>query len=437
MSRKKTKEEYIEQLKVKNPDVELVGDYINCHTKVPHRCNIHNVIWDIAPDKALIGEGCKQCGIEKYRKKRQKTREQYIDELSVKNPNIKLKGEYININTPTEHYCEKHDILFNTRPSDALRGKGCRQCKSEKISAKLSKSKEKYIEELAIKNPTVKLVGDYKGADTLVPHYCILHNVIWDITPNNALHGRGCKQCCSERIGNKLRKPIDDYINELAIKNPNIKLFGEYINNATPIEHYCEKHMIYFNISPNCALLGHGCSRCASEKLSEHKLKSEKQYIIDLKNVHPNIVLRGNYVGTHINTLHECLTCGCEWNPRPSNLLTGYGCPECNESKGEKQVGLWLRQHDIMYVSQKRFDDCCDKKSLPFDFYLPNYNTCIEYQGKQHYESIEYFGGEENLLYTQYHDKIKYDYCIKNSINLICIPYWENINEYLNKNLLI
>ena len=125
----------------------------------------------------------------------------------------------------------------------------------------------------------------------------------------------------------------------------------------------------------------------------------QKQFT-DLKNVHPNIVLRGNYVGTHINTLHECLTCGCEWNPRPSNLLTGYGCPECNESKGEKQVGLWLRQHDIMYVSQKRFDDCCDKKSLPFDFYLPNYNTCIEYQGKQHYESIEYFGGEENLLYT-------------------------------------
>ena len=47
------------------------------------------------------------------------------------------------------------------------------------------------------------------------------------------------------------------------------------------------------------------------------------------------------------------------------------------------------------------------------------------------------FNIEENLLYTQYHDKIKYDYCIKNSINLICIPYWENINEYLNKNLLI
>lgn len=147
--------------------------------------------------------------------------------------------------------------------------------------------------------------------------------------------------------------------------------------------------------------------------------------------------MRESYVGSHINTLHECSVCGCEWSPRPSNLLVGYGCPSCNESKGEKQVSEWLEQHKMIYVPQKRFDDCYDKSTLPFDFYLPNCNICIEYQGKQHYEPIEYFGGEKSLLYIQSHDKIKQDYCAEKNIQLICIPYWENTDEYLNKNLLI
>ena len=156
-----------------------------------------------------------------------------------------------------------------------------------------------------------------------------------------------------------------------------------------------------------------------------------------MKDIHPNIILRGEYTGSDINTPHQCLICGCKWSPRPSNLLSGYGCPICNESKGERQVSMWLEQHKMIYIPQKRFNDCCDKNTLPFDFYLPDYNICIEYQGKQHYEPIEYFGGEDTLLYTQYHDKIKRDYCIYKNISLICIPYWEDVDEYLNKNLLI
>lgn len=229
MAKRKTKEEYIEQLKVKNPDVELVGDYINDCTKVPHRCNIHNIIWDISPNKALLGRGCEQCGKEKRVKKRRKTREQYIAELSVKNPNIKLKGEYINTNTSTEHYCEKHNLLFDIRPGEALRGKGCKMCKSDKLRAKLLKPEEQYIEELKIKNPNLKLLGHYLGGEVPVSHCCQKHNVVWDIAPNNALHGYGCYQCRSEKLRNKLLKPIEDYIEELSVKNPIIKFTGEYI----------------------------------------------------------------------------------------------------------------------------------------------------------------------------------------------------------------
>jgi hypothetical protein len=281
------------------------------------------------------------------------------------------------------------------------------------------------------------LSGEYKGFDTPTEHYCLIHNLTWNLSPNNALHGNGCKQCGRERVGNAFRKPVEFYIEELSIKNPDIKLLGDYINNRTPVSHYCKKHNVVFDISPMSVLRGGGCKQCASEKLRESLLKPEDQYVAELQNVHHHIILCDKYVGSSINTLHKCLICGCEWSPKPSNLLTGYGCPCCNQSKGEKQIQNWLEANNIVHIAQKRFDDCKDKRRLPFDFYLPTLKICIEYQGMQHYEAIDYFGGEANLLYTQKHDKIKSEYCIKNNIWLMCIPYWKDITEYLNKNLLI
>ena len=82
-------------------------------------------------------------------------------------------------------------------------------------------------------------------------------------------------------------------------------------------------------------------------------------------------------------------------------------------------------------MKDKRFKQCKNKRQLPFDFYLPDYNICIEFDGRQHYKSIEYFGGEKHLEYVQYNDKIKTEYCLNNNINLIRIKYDENINKKL------
>ena len=69
------------------------------------------------------------------------------------------------------------------------------------------------------------------------------------------------------------------------------------------------------------------------------------------------------------------------------------------------------------------FDDCKKKRTLPFDFYIPLLNLLIEYDGAQHFESPEIFGGEEGLQERQENDKIKNDYCSKNGIKLVRIPY--------------
>ena len=91
-----------------------------------------------------------------------------------------------------------------------------------------------------------------------------------------------------------------------------------------------------------------------------------------------------------------------------------------------------LENNNINYSRQHKFEGCVYKNKLPFDFYLPNYNCCVEYDGIQHFVSSEFFGGEEKLKYIQNNDKIKNEYCNDNNIRLIRIKYNKNVVFILN-----
>jgi very-short-patch-repair endonuclease len=63
------------------------------------------------------------------------------------------------------------------------------------------------------------------------------------------------------------------------------------------------------------------------------------------------------------------------------------------------------------------------------DFYLPDYNAVIEYDGIQHYQPIETFGGEKAFKSTKIRDEIKNTYCRENGIKMIRISYKLPFNE--------
>jgi very-short-patch-repair endonuclease len=83
---------------------------------------------------------------------------------------------------------------------------------------------------------------------------------------------------------------------------------------------------------------------------------------------------------------------------------------------------------NVKYIKQKRFNDCRNKLPLPFDFYLPDINTCIEYDGEQHFKEVNIFGGVDRFKNQRTNDNIKNIYCQEKNINLIRIPYWEILN---------
>jgi very-short-patch-repair endonuclease len=101
------------------------------------------------------------------------------------------------------------------------------------------------------------------------------------------------------------------------------------------------------------------------------------------------------------------------------------GCPGCKESKGETRIRVFLEINSIEFIPQHSYEDCKYKNKLLFDFYLPKYGLIVEFDGKQHYEPIEGLHGrpDYDFDYQQLKDKIKNEYCSKNNIPLLRIPY--------------
>lgn len=106
----------------------------------------------------------------------------------------------------------------------------------------------------------------------------------------------------------------------------------------------------------------------------------------------------------------------------------------CLLSSGEKKIQFILQKEQITFEVQKMFDGCVNPKTeakLRFDFYLPDYNCCIEYDGEQHFRPVEYFGGQKAFEAAQYRDILKNKFCENNDIKLIRIPYtdFDKIDE--------
>ena len=113
----------------------------------------------------------------------------------------------------------------------------------------------------------------------------------------------------------------------------------------------------------------------------------------------------------------------------------------CLISKGEFQIANILMKNNINFISQYKFKNCIfpDTKHLAiFDFYLPDKNICIEYDGEQHfyYKNNQHtWNTKENHQKVIEHDQFKNKWCKQNNITLIRIPYTK-INNIQLKDLL-
>lgn len=206
-------------------------------------------------------------------------------------------------------------------------------------------------------------------------------------------------------------------------QNKNYKIKLKCLNCG----HEFERFTIHFISSP------HICPKCHPKMIKQTiTLEEAQKRINDVYGEKYLTILE--YKGNNVKTDIKCEKCLNVFQSVPVSLWRHRvrGCPSCEKTKslGENRIERFLRTKNIQFRTQERFLECKDKRCLPFDFYLPQYNTCIEFQGEQHYKEKSFLWSEQLIK----HDEIKRNFCKKNNITLIEIPWYDidNIEKYFN-----
>lgn len=186
---------------------------------------------------------------------------------------------------------------------------------------------------------------------------------------------------------------------------------------------------------------------CAREKRAVGRKKSHDAFVSEMAEISPNIIIAGEYRGTHKPIVCECAIHHCRWESYPCNLLNqSAGCPECaierfnnQPSNGERAIAEWLNANNIVFHPEVKLEGCRYKRPLRFDFYLDDLNAVIEFDGAQHFQDVPLWshGNPNYLAETQQRDAIKDAYCAEHQIKMIRIPYTQidDVGDILSKNL--
>lgn len=409
----RTTEKFIEDAKKVHGDKFDYSEviYVDTRTKVIiiHKmCRKRN---EQTPKNHLKGRGCFYCSGAMAH-----TKEIFIYEAK------KIHGDNYDYSKVDYKNREKNVIIIHKEcgqenlqsPSNHLQGKKCNRCYGN-----TKKTNEEFIQDAE------RVHGDeydYSQVEYLnsKEKVIISHKRCGRVfiqNPQKHLVGHRCNLCYSAK---KLTN--DTFISKA------IKLHGDdydysmvdYVDAKTKIEILHKQCGTMFEQTPNSHLMGSGCIECYGTKK-----KTTEQFIEQAKKVHGNDYDYSNaeYVNNKTKVAIKHVKCGQTCHQAPISHLKGFGCNKCDVSKGELFIRNYLKQRNIPFIVEHKYPDCVYKRPLAFDFYLPEANLCIEFDGIQHFEPIGIFGGIKQFILQQKKDMIKNMYCLDKKINLCRIPY--------------
>jgi hypothetical protein len=254
--------------------------------------------------------------------------------------------------------------------------------------------------------------------------------------------GRGCPRCAIEkRNAGNVRWNQEVMVERFKSVHGDTydyskSMYNGYMNSITIS---CRKHGDFI-ISPNKHVSGEGCRKCGLEKLAKSKLIGTEEFTRRAKLKHGDTYdySKSIYTGAHNPIVVTCKLHG-DFSQMPDHHWGGCGCPICGiSSKGEERLLILLEKRNIEFQRQKRFTECCYKYPLPFDFYLPKYNACIEYNGPQHYEYVKHFhrsldGFQQQLL----KDELKREFCCRRNKPFLEVRYDDDMELVLDQFLIV
>ena len=240
------------------------------------------------------------------------------------------KVVYVDINTPVEVYCKKHDFTFTPTPKNHKNGSRCKHCGRESQIQKARKEQEDFIKDAKAvygEKDNYDLV-EYFNNKTEVIIACTLHGE-FKTRPDLYLQGKGCLEC--------RRKKTKSTDKEVFLEEA-IKVYGykddytntEVISSKDEVEVRCTKHNFTFNKNIQTYLAGYGCPKCSAENYRTLRATPSEEYYRRVNEKHEN---KYTYVGD-FTTLSGVVTFFCEEHGEQrlnaNSHLIGAGCKKCD-----------------------------------------------------------------------------------------------------------
>lgn len=272
---------------------------------------------------------------------------------------------------------------------------------------------------------------DYHNRNTKIAVKHVKCGTEYSVTPGAFLHGNRCPNC------NPSRRRTTAEFKEIVFNlvGDEYLVVSEYTGHHSPVTMYHVECGSRYDVVASDFIKGRRCKKCyfkSKRKTNEEWLEQVKKLAGD------DYQFLEHYKGddTKIAYKHSC---GATHQVTPNNFINGTRCPACRESQGEANVRRYLEELGIPYEPQKSFEGLKNKKHLSYDFYIPDRGVLIEYNGQQHYKSIEFFGGKDTYEKQVINDRLKKEFACSLGYKLIEIPYtyktYEEVKELLDNTM--
>lgn len=230
ISKKLTTDEFICKYKELNKPVEIIGEYINCKTKIECLCLICNKKFWATPDSLMQGKIHKPCAMKIFGEKKTSNTDEFKSKLYKINKDVEVIGEYINAITKIKMKCKKCNKTFEMTPNCLLNGQSCPRCQHRSYK----KTTDEFKEEVSkLTNGEYSLVGKYidcKNKVSILHHKC---NRIFNVAPANFISGNRCPFCRKSKgetkIENFLISKNISYISQKNLKILKVLAVGIYL----------------------------------------------------------------------------------------------------------------------------------------------------------------------------------------------------------------
>ena len=307
MPKKKSHGEFIAQLNAANPNVIVLGEYVNSQSHILCQCRICGHQWHGIPNNLLRKEGCPQCA-----RNQRVIQDKFELKMSRIHPNIKITGRYVDYSTHINCVCTVCGSHFSSAPYSLMSGHGCKKCSFARIGKQRTKSHDVFLKELEKVNPGVVPLEEYQGAKKNILCQCTCGNT-WYVAPTSLLRGHKCMKCRSER--DKKAKDPSAFAEEVATISPTIELLEPYYRSNKKILVRCKICDKQWNTWPSQLQRGDKCPNCIKRMSTSFP---EQALFYYLKAVFPDSInsYKDGFGRTELDIYLPSLKTGIEYDGR-------------------------------------------------------------------------------------------------------------------------